>query len=63
MYVCICNAITEKDIHKAVGEGICSLEKLSETTSLSKHCGCCTDHACKVIDEALAKQGCYNNNL
>ena len=63
MYVCICNAITEKDIYKAVGEGMSSLEKLSETTSISKHCGCCTNHASKVIDEALANQKCYKNNL
>ena len=62
MYVCICNAITEKDIHRAVGEGVCSLEKLSETTSISKTCGCCTDHACKVIEKAIASQGCRRSN-
>ena len=61
MYVCICTAITEKDIHTAVGEGVCSLEKLSETTSISKHCGCCTDHASKVIEKALASQECRVN--
>lgn len=53
MYVCICNAITEKDIHKAVEQGISSLEKLSEVTSVSKHCGCCTEHACKILKEAM----------
>ncbi len=63
MYVCICNGITEKDIHRVVGAGVCSLEKLSETTSLSKQCGCCTDHACQVIEKALASQGCPKNNL
>ncbi len=63
MYVCICNAITEKDIHNAVGEGINSIEKLSETTSISKCCGCCTEHACQVIAQALGNKGCPNNPL
>ena len=59
MYVCICRAITEKDIEKAVGEGICSLEKLSEVTSVSKDCGCCTDYAHQVLEKAIAdNQGC-----
>ena len=63
MYVCICTAITEKDIHKAVGEGVSSIEKLSETTSVSKHCGCCAEHAGKVIEEALATQKCPKSHL
>ena len=54
MYVCICKAITEKDIRHAVVQGISSLEKLSEKTSITNDCGCCTEHACKVIEDALA---------
>jgi bacterioferritin-associated ferredoxin len=61
MYVCICNAITEKDIHKAVEEGIFTLEKLSEATSVSKHCGSCTDHACKVLQEAMNSRTLVNH--
>ncbi|NCO74369.1 MAG: (2Fe-2S)-binding protein [Cyanobacteria bacterium] len=58
MYVCICNGITEKDIYKAVQRGISSLEKLSEVTEISNHCGCCTDFACKVLQEAMASNSC-----
>ncbi|GAB4313171.1 MAG: (2Fe-2S)-binding protein [Geminocystis sp.] len=56
MYVCICNGVTEKDIHKAVERGICSLDQLSAKTSVTKHCGCCTEYACKVIEEAMAQR-------
>ena len=63
MYVCICKAITEKDIHDAVGQGVSSLEKLSETTAISKDCGCCTEEACKVIQEALATRKCPKNHF
>ncbi len=61
MYVCICNAITEKDIHKAVEEGISTLEKLSEVTSVSKHCGCCADHASKVLQEVIIRRTAISN--
>ncbi len=53
MYVCICNAVTERDIHQAVKEGISSLEQLSEVTSVSRVCGCCETHADQIIQEAM----------
>lgn len=56
MYVCICNGVTERDIHKAVEEGICSLDQLSAKTSVTKHCGCCTEYASKVIEEAVSQR-------
>lgn len=59
MYVCICNAVTEKDIHKAVEAGVNDLDKLCETTSVSKHCGCCMEHASKVLQEAMRNKGNY----
>lgn len=49
MYVCICYAITEKDIQKAVGKGACSIARLSELTMLGTQCGCCTHHANQVL--------------
>lgn len=54
MYICICNAITEKDIEEAVKQGISSMEMLSELTSVSRQCGCCEAHACKVLQKALS---------
>jgi bacterioferritin-associated ferredoxin len=53
MYVCICHAVTEKDIQKAVKQGICSMEGLSENMAVSTRCGCCADHAHKVLTEAI----------
>jgi bacterioferritin-associated ferredoxin len=53
MYVCICNAVTERDIHQAVQQGISSLEQLSEITSVSRACGCCENHASQIIEEAM----------
>lgn len=54
MYVCICNAVTERDIHQAVQQGISSVEQLSEVTSVSLVCGCCKSYAGQIIEEAMS---------
>jgi bacterioferritin-associated ferredoxin len=51
MYICICRAITEKDIQKAASQGVSSLAMLSELTLLGKHCGCCTEEADRVLTQ------------
>jgi bacterioferritin-associated ferredoxin len=63
MYVCICKGITERDIHEAVEQGISSLEKLCEVTSVSKDCGCCADYACKVLQEAMKNRSPVSGRL
>lgn len=55
MYICICHAITEKDIKKAVGKGASSIAQLSEVTMLGTHCGCCTQHAHQVLNQCANK--------
>jgi len=55
MYVCICHAITEKDIQKAVENGVSSVSKLSELTMLGTQCGCCTQHAHRVLRQSASK--------
>jgi len=55
MYICICHGITEKDIQKAVGEGVSSIARLSELTMLGKQCGCCTKHANEVLNQCTGK--------
>jgi bacterioferritin-associated ferredoxin len=58
MYICICQGITEKDIQKAVKQGICTIERLAESTGVSTQCGCCMAHACQTLEEAK-KEGNY----
>ncbi len=49
VYVCVCHAITEKDVQKAIAKGADSVAMLSESTSLGTQCGHCTDHAQELI--------------
>jgi len=53
MYVCICNAVTERDIGSAVADGCCSLRELREQLGVGACCGRCTDCARDVLHQSL----------
>lgn len=53
MYVCICNAVTERDIGSAVAEGCGSLRQLREQLGVGACCGRCTGCARKVLNDSL----------
>ncbi len=53
MYVCICNNVTERDIHQAVSAGARSLECLERQLAVSTCCGQCRCFADDVLHEAL----------
>ena len=52
MYVCICNAVTEKMIRQAAAEGVRSLGELTRRTGCSGDCGSCADLAEEVLRDA-----------
>ena len=56
MYVCICNAVTGSDIHKAVEDGVCNMGQLGQTTGCGTTCGCCKEMAGEVLRQALAEK-------
>jgi bacterioferritin-associated ferredoxin len=53
MYVCICNAVTERDIGSAVAEGCGSLRELREQLGVGACCGRCTGCARDVLKSSL----------
>lgn len=55
MYVCICRGITERDIHRAAHQGICSWEQLSKAMGVGDECGTCSSHARQVLDALSQK--------
>lgn len=56
MYVCICNAVTEKMIREAAAEGVRSLAELTRRTGCSGDCGSCADLAEEVLRDAHARR-------
>ena len=53
MFVCVCNAVTEKDIGSAVAEGCRSLRELREQLGVGACCGRCCDCARSVLQDSL----------
>ncbi len=53
MYVCICQAVTDRQIRHAVRGGVLSFEQLQLQLGVATCCGCCRDRAVQVFHEAL----------
>jgi len=51
MYVCICNAITERTIREAAASGVRTLAELSTRTGCSASCGTCADLAQQILED------------
>ncbi len=56
MYVCICNAVTETDIKKAVKAGANCLHQLESKLGVGNQCGSCACDASACLDRALESQ-------
>ncbi len=54
MYVCICNAVTDRDIRAEVERGASSLFDVQCRLPVASCCGRCEDTARQVIDEQVA---------
>ena len=51
MYVCICNAITDKQIRRAAKNGVDNLYELRESLGVASNCGSCADQAQSILQE------------
>ena len=58
MYVCLCNAITDRDIVKAAEEGARSSEDLAHNLGVGLGCGRCTSCAKSLLAETIARLAC-----
>lgn len=51
MYVCICRAVTDKQIRRAKARGLGTLEELRDELGVASCCGSCTDTVESILDE------------
>jgi bacterioferritin-associated ferredoxin len=51
MYVCICNAVTERAVREAAQSGVRTLDELSRRTGCADCCGSCADLASEILAE------------
>jgi bacterioferritin-associated ferredoxin len=52
MYVCICNAITDRQIRSAAAAGVTDLWHLQKKLGVAAGCGSCKKHAMEVLNES-----------
>lgn len=55
MYVCVCNAVTDKAIKQAVKKGHDSLEAIQKELGIGTCCGCCKPFAQELIRQCAEK--------
>lgn len=51
MYICICNAVTEREIRQCAELGACSLKDLERCLGLGTNCGKCRRSAEALLHE------------
>lgn len=56
MYVCICNAVTDKQVRQAAREGCTSLRELSCQTGCATTCGKCARMAREILADEMQRQ-------
>ena len=49
MFICICNAITERQVQTAVAQGASSLTDLQGQLGVASCCGCCAETATEYL--------------
>ena len=52
MYVCVCKAVTDKQIRRAAAKGVDNLYELREALGVASGCGSCADAAESILEEA-----------
>ena len=58
MYVCVCNAVKERDLRQAAESGCRSFGEVQAMTKVSTCCGRCEPMAREIVDEALGGRCC-----
>ncbi len=55
MYVCVCKAVTDKQINSAIQAGACSRRQLFECFGVGGDCGKCNKHVKELLLQGTAK--------
>jgi len=56
MIVCVCNAITEKEVREAARQGARTPEDAYARLGCEPQCGCCLDYAQEIIGAGRPKR-------
>ncbi len=59
MFVCVCHAVTDRDIHDAVEAGVEHVDQLEELCGAGSGCGTCKHTAQQLIESRLMESQAY----
>ena len=59
MFVCVCHAVTDRDIHEAVDGGVDHVDQLGELCGAGTCCGSCRSTAQELIESRLMEAQSY----
>lgn len=51
MFVCICNGVTDRDIHRAIESGDRNFRQVNKSLGVASQCGSCEELAREIIEE------------
>ena len=51
MFVCVCNGVTDRDIHRALDNGDRNFRQVSASLGVASQCGSCEEFAREIISE------------
>lgn len=51
MFVCVCNGITDRDIHRALESGDRNIRQLQHSLGVASQCGSCEELTREIIEE------------
>jgi len=63
MYVCICNAITDKQIRQAADDGVSDLWQLQKELGVASSCGKCKQAAVEILGERKSHRDRRHNSI
>lgn len=55
MFVCVCSAVSDRQIENAIDEGITSFEAMQDELGVAKACGTCSCEVKRVLQDRLSK--------
>jgi bacterioferritin-associated ferredoxin len=54
LYICICNAITERQVRECARSGVCSVDQLASELGVGAGCGRCLECATDLLREVVS---------
>ncbi len=49
MYICLCQAVTDKTIEEAINNGTSSVQELMNELNIATQCGCCLNEVARLV--------------